>query len=395
MEHARRQSTGNHESIADKRSSITDVMPKGIASHTRGPADIRGASGVYGLGIVRPQRGSAIVISHESALAFWRRVRVEDPTWTRELLGELYPNEMLASLTAETLAADTSLRPLELPHSPLEYAHHAAKLLQLDEPLDVVVGKLAARRQSAVLRCHAWNGAASDGLLANTGQGVFVCSPELVICQLSSRLGITKAAMLEMELCGTYASLKNGDCEWGAIPLTDTERVAKLIELSDKFMGSDIARRATRYSMNGSASPRESALALMLSLPRRMGGFGCGKPHLNAKIKLSEVAANECSRSYLVADLLFESADLDVEYQGKEWHTLQEDRLSDEARQNALTMMGKTCLFVSREQISDSTRMDGIAKLIRTRLGLRQFRETLSWQMEQRRAQLMSDLDLI
>ena len=79
-------------------------------------AGVSGFGGVYGTGIVRPQRGSSIVIGYESALAFWRRVRVEDPMWTRKLLGQLYPDEMLATLDAEALAADTSLRPLELPN---------------------------------------------------------------------------------------------------------------------------------------------------------------------------------------------------------------------------------------------------------------------------------------
>lgn len=74
--------------------------------------------GVYGAGIARPQRGSSIVIGYESALAFWRRSRVEDPALTRELLGQLYPDDMLATLDAEALAADTSLRPLEFQTRP-------------------------------------------------------------------------------------------------------------------------------------------------------------------------------------------------------------------------------------------------------------------------------------
>ncbi len=397
-EAARDRCPTNATGAIDKsRSSEAMKAPARRKANPNSRARLAGApnlGGVYGLGIVRPQKGSAIVISHESALAFWRRVRVEDPAWTRELLGQLYPDDLLAGLTAESLAADTSLRPLELPASPLEYAHHAAKLLQLREPIDVVVGKLSARRQSATLQCRAWKGPVPDGLLANVDQHIFVCSPELVITQLAPKLGFLKTILLEMELCGSYAPLENGNCEWGATPLTSTARVAKVVELSDKFKGLDVARRATLYSMDGSASPRETALSLLLSLPRRMGGLGCGKPRLNARIELNAAANRECSRSYLVADLLFDDANLDVEYQGKEWHTLQKDRLSDEARQNALMMMGKACLFVSNEQIVDLDRMDGIAQLIRSRLGLRQFRKDPSWQMSQKRLKLADELGL-
>lgn len=118
------------------------------------------------------------------------------------------------------------------------------------------------------------------------------------------------------------------------------------------------------------------------------------KPLLNAEIMLSAAAARECSRSSLRADLLFDEADLDVEYQGREWHTKPEDRTSDEARQNALMMMGKSCLFISREQISDEARMDGIALLIRSRLGLRPYRRPLSTGMSLRRHQMMLDFGL-
>ena len=94
-------------------------------------AGTSGFGGVYGAGIARPQRGSSIVIGYESALAFWRRSRVEDPALTREFLAQLYPDDMLATLDAEALAADTSLRPLELPNSPFERIHHAALALGL------------------------------------------------------------------------------------------------------------------------------------------------------------------------------------------------------------------------------------------------------------------------
>lgn len=357
-------------------------------------AGTSGFGGVYGAGIARPQRGSSVVIAYESALAFWRRSRVEDPALTRELLGQLYPDDMLATLDAEALAADTSLRPLELPNSPFERIHHAALALGLREPVDIVVGKDAARRRSPSARCHVWSGPVSDGLLVGVEPGVYICSPELVVAQLASELGLYKTISLAMELCGSYSLLVNGACEYGVASLTSHSRISSVLRLSDPFRGIDVAKQATLYSIDGSASPRETVLAVMLSLPRRLGGWGCGKPLLNAEIMLSAAAARECSRSSLRADLLFDEADLDVEYQGREWHTKPEDRTSDEARQNALMMMGKSCLFISREQISDEARMDGIALLIRSRLGLRPYRRPLSTGMSLRRHQMMLDFGL-
>ena len=355
-------------------------------------AGVSGFGGAYGTGIVRPQRGSSIVIGYESALAFWRRVRVGDPVLARELLGQLYPDDVLASLDAESLAADTSLRPLELPSRACGRAQHAAMITGLKAPLDVVVGKRSARRPSSALVCHTWSGPVADGLLVSIESGVFVSSPELVIMQLAHGLGLYKSIALAMELCGSYSLLSNGRCEWGVIPLTNVARINRLACISAECRGVATMRRVGRLAMDNSGSPRETALAVMLSLPRSLGGWGCGKPRLNADISLSEKASRECSRSKLVADLLFDDADLDVEYQGREWHEKSEDRLSDETRQNALMMMGKSCLFVSKEQLSDEERMDGIAALIRKRLGFEPFRKELTPKMAFRRVQMMSDL---
>lgn len=354
-----------------------------------------GHGSVYGTGIARPRRGSAVVISHGSALAFWRRARAEDPAWTRELLGELYPDDILLGLGAEDLAADTSLRPLELPALPYEHARHAARALGLRGPVDVVVGKRSARRESLALRCHMWSGPLSDGLVVGVDHGVYVCSPEVVLMQLAHSIGLYRALALAMELCGSYSVLENGSCAWDVASLMSVRRIQKLVGLSAGYAGVRTMRRVCCFALDNSASPRETALAIMLSLPRDFGGYGCGKPKLNAEVPLSAEASRECQRSKLVADLLFDEADLDVEYQGREWHEKYEDRLSDESRQNALMMMGKSCLFVSKEQLSSEIRMEGIANLIRKRLGLAPFRKKLTPAMALRRAQMMSDLGLI
>ena len=358
-------------------------------------AGVSGFGGVYGTGIVRPQRGSSIVIGYESALAFWRRVRVEDPMWTRELLGQLYPDEMLTTLDAEALAADTSLRPLELPNLAFERARHAAAILGLSMPLTVVVGKRPARRPSSALVCHTWSGPIADGLLVPVEPGVFMCSPELVVMQLAHSLGLYKSIALVMELSGSYSISSNGQCEWDVISLTSVARLNCLVCVSAECRGIRTMRQVGRLAMDNSASPRETALAVMLSLPRDLGGWGCGKPRLNADICLSEEAARECSRPKLIADLLFEDAGLDVEYQGREWHEKSEDRLSDETRQNALMMMGKSCLFISKDQLRDESRMDGIARLIRSKSGLEPFRKELSPKMASRRMQMMADLGVL
>lgn len=357
-------------------------------------AGVFGFGGVYGTGIVRPQRGSSIVIGYESALAFWRRVRVEDPMWTRELLGQLYPDEMLATLDAEALAADTSLRPLELPNSPLERVRRTARILGLDEPLDVVVGRQTARRNSQAATCRVWTGPLANGLIACVDRGTYVAAPELALAQMSHGLSISKLIALGMELCGSYSPLR-GDCVWNLAALTNAVRLRWLAGFLDGCRGAKKFRRASQYILDNSASPMESKLAMLLSLPRPMGGFGCEPPQLNRRIELTARAKRECARSYLVADLFFPNAGVDVEYQGKEWHRSDDARRHDEARQNALTMMGLTCLFVSSEHMVDEARLAALSDTIRRRAGVRKMRSPETPEMRIARSALLYESPLV
>lgn len=351
-----------------------------------------GFGGVYGSGLVRPQRGSSIVVGCESALRFWGNARRSNATMAKELLGELYPDDMLASLAAEDIWADCSLLPLELPHEAAARIDHACAALALGGPLDVVVGKDSARRLSVGAKCHVWKGPVPDGLTCCPEPGVYVVAPEIALLQVAAGLGFYKALALAMELCGTYSSDEANRCEYGVAPVTNAARIGRLVDIVGRVRGLDVARQVARHSMDNSASPRETALAAMLSLPRRLGGWGCPRPELNVEIGLSESAAHQCGRSYLVADLLYRRAKLDIEYQGKEWHTADEGRSRDEARQNALMQMGYSCVFVAAKQIADESKIDGIADLIKKKSGLRPERTAINEQMRACRAKMLTDL---
>lgn len=356
--------------------------------------DGAGFGGVYGSGLVRPRRGSSIVIGYESALKFWANARRSNAGMTKELLGELYPDDLFASLDAESAWADCSLLPLELPRDAVTRIAHTAAALGLDAPIDIVVGKEAARRSSRVAKCHVWKGPVPDGLICCPEPGIYVVAPEIALLQVASGLGFYKVLALAMELCGTYSRDEVHGCEYGVVPLTTPERIARTMRLCEGLNGVGLIRKGLQFVARNSASPRETSLAISLGLTRTLGGWGCGVPELNHRIELSEEARRQCGRSYLVADLFYESAGLDIEYQGKEWHTSDEGRSRDEARQNALMQMGISCLFISTDQLADEAKMEGIARLIRKRCGLRPFSSDESPQMRTRRAQMMRELGL-
>lgn len=346
---------------------------------------------IFGSGIPKPKHGTSLVVSHNSALKAYRRGRWNGTA--HSLLEALYPDQLLPSLDPETLAADESLRPLELPPNVRDVAQLARTLIGETEQLDLIVGRDRSRRPSATIRCHVWTGPVSDGLVSCLDMGVYLSGPELLFVQLAGQL--SKIGLLELayELCGTYAIHPDGtDCRFEVDPLTTPGRLSWLAGTCSGVKGARRARWAAERALTGSRSPMESKLAILLSLPRSEGGWDCGTPLLNHQIALSRAAQDHCGRTHLDADLYFERARTDVEYHGRRWHSGLIDKVSDDARSNALDMMGIDCNVVWGTQLYDEQAMEGVAKLLRKRARMRQHRLAETPKMRHARSSLLDEL---
>lgn len=346
---------------------------------------------IIGSGVPRPKRGTSLVISHASALEAYRRARwdgVED-----KLLEDLYPDAMIASLGPEALAADESLRPLELPANARDMAARANSLIGHTGKLDVIVGRAQARRAPAAMNCHVWCGPVSDGLISCLDTGVYLSGPELLFAQMARQLGKVSLLELAYELCGTYVIGPDGqDSTSDIAPLTTPERLRWVAGACSGVKGANAIRWAASRVLAGSNSPMETKLAILLSLPRSEGGWGCEIPLLNHHIDLTREAQEHCGRTYLVADLYFERSRTDVEYHGEVWHRRLASKKRDDARTNALDMMGIDCNVVWGDQIYSEEALSGVAALIRKRANMRPHRTPESTKMRLARSALIDEL---
>lgn len=322
---------------------------------------------------------SAIVIGYSSALECYRLLRTQYPTDLRTVLGDFYPNDLLAALSEEDLSADSLLKPIVLPKGVGQRAHYIRTLLGLDKQLDVIVGKNSSIRNSVGINCHVWSGPLPRGLVSEIEAGVFLCSPELVFLQLGNSLSQVKMHELAYELCSNYtiAPSPGGLYYETDLPITTPERLRKVISLAGGLRGLARAKIAAESVIAGSRSPQESQQAILLGTPRSHGGYGCGPMLLNHEIALSDEARDMASRRYLVMDAYFPKAKTTVEYQGRH-HNQSAARASDDARANALELMGVRTIRVWSETLYDKQKMDGVAKLIykrsKTRLRPRSFK---------------------
>lgn len=179
--------------------------------------------------------------------------------------------------------------------------------------------------------------------LVRVKNDLFISSPELVVAQLAARrdYGIVDLALVATELCGTYLLDSNKD-SWEGFSNIDRavcsrSRITSMIDASASMRGAPKLRRALTSILDGLYSPMESVLALLLCLPRSLGGIGLSGLALNYRVA---VAGSE----YFI-DLAIPKLKVGLEYNGLQYHAI-EQSARDDRRQNDLIGVGWTIINV-------------------------------------------------
>ena len=79
-----------------------------------------------------------------------------------------------------------------------------------------------------------------------------------------------------------------------------------------------MTRRAAPWILDNAASPREAALALLMTLPNHLGGYHFARPRLNHSIELTGAARPLSRKEYYVADVCWPAQRLILEYDSDE-----------------------------------------------------------------------------
>lgn len=150
-------------------------------------------------------------------------------------------------------------------------------------------------------------------------------SPALVCVQLSRTLDPVELAQVITELCGSY-SVKPAQLA----DFTPTERPRPVLSLSalERFArqarnvrGSrPVLRQAIALARERSASPAETALSLILSLPLSQGGYDLGLPELNAELVVPDEQLGRVAGTRYELDLFYQSCLLDLEVESTTYH---------------------------------------------------------------------------
>ena len=226
-----------------------------------------------------------ILIGYESALDYWRTV---GPNYLRG-----YDARQAATRRARR-ALTSSERPT------LSEGNRRPAGCTL--PLRTLVGSVDVRtRTPAVL--SSFCSVLPERSFVDAGEGFLMSTPEFCFLQMANRLSLARLIMLGYELCGTYVLVDKGPAPRRDAPLTTVAKLRTFIEGTSNARGRKKALRALRYVLDRSASPMESALAMLLCLPYGLGGYGLPEPRLNYHVDVPPSFRAMADRKHCVCDL--------------------------------------------------------------------------------------------
>lgn len=254
------------------------------------------------------------------------------------------------------------------------------------KPYHVLVFSRKALRQVRDTCFHLFSTRISPNLFYRLEKDVYVVSPELCFLQLASVLTLPLLIKAGCQLCSQF-SFYDKDIYF-RLPLTDRKTLAKTVNRLHYFRGAQLANKALPYICENAASPREIILALLLHLPKYLGGFGLPKPQLNIRVNIPSYSRHFFTHQYYVCDLYWANHAVAVEYDSDQFHTGADRIANDAAKRNALSLLGLEVYTLTNAQLKDLKEMERFARLLSKKLG-KTYRKVQDYDHRSRQLELL------
>ena len=290
-------------------------------------------------------------ISHQSALEYWRTHRVlpyrSAQQRHRISLPDKAPTKEIIGLTGLKL------------------------------PVHIMLRELSARRVSKLMVKHVFTGQTPNGSFISIRDALYVSSPEFCFLQMANVLPLATLIELGFELCGSYSMpvVRNSNLHekgfYKREPLTNAKKLEAFAVRMAGVKGHQKAMRALSYVIDGSASPMETKLTIILILPYLLGGFGFEKPVLNKRFVPSKINDRSSYKTSYSCDLYWPDHSLALEYDSAFYHSGQTQIYEDSKKRTALKTMGVEVMTVTKQQIFDKKDFEQFARALAKSLGKR------------------------
>lgn len=310
----------------------------------------------------------AVLVSHESALRVLRLGNLKTPGSSPLLCPNFNAEKPPDSGASRDGCASI---PIDRPTAAqvaalLEATHPANESVPLFGPvLDILCRKASHRSRIAGVRSHVWGRPLSGKAVVPIQDGLFSSSASLCYLQLASSYEIPELALLGCELMGAYTP-----CDFATFgllprePLMTPASLRRFLDTCGPVNGLVRARETLGCLLPCAASPMESRVALYLTLPRRLGGYGFPKPELNLRFDVDGEARMVVDGHFFRGDLCWRDAGIALEYDSDTAHTGPDRIAADTKRRNALAYLGITVLGITRKQAFDAGEFDRVARTL-------------------------------
>lgn len=294
---------------------------------------------------------SNLYISHETAFWIWRKMgdhafRALKPTRMRSL-------------------------------SNSNPTHNTLTRFKRDYP-DLLIGDIDAlvrskeRSHKTGVAFHTCQKPLPDRSFYMLDEGIYVASPELCLMQLARKCTTAQTVKLAMEMCGSYAiDVFDEDGFGKRMPLTNAQKLmayaARLYSPNSNGKGVQFLK----WTVDNAASPRETALCMLLCMPPRFGGYGIPLPQLNKRIELSLKEQLAVGKRYFDCDLYWQGKRVGMEYDSARFHTEMEKQEQDAVRRNMLQHKNIRMITATRLQVNQEGTFDELAHQVARALGKR------------------------
>lgn len=328
----------------------------------------------------------SIILGGLAARAFWSRPAGLEPVPSSQI-DDVVAQSRCTAASAKLVRttdvfreADPSLRCAQACRDPrvrpeMGTDGHAANCHLLPPVvLDLVVDEDAKSHRIRNTRGSRLSGSLPPGslLAVRDVPDLYVVSPAQQVVLDAKRLDKIDSLLQACEYCSTYRlrpDLSRG-FETVDRPWCTAEELAEQVTQNGGRRGIKGARFAAAHAVEMSASPMETALALLLALPIKTGGYGLPAPELNQEIETTgHLRTLVGPGTALKPDLYWPDAKLDLEYDSDGFHGSPEAAAADRTRRTALQAAGINPVSVTLAMLRGRETTDGVARIAAEALG--------------------------
>ena len=230
-----------------------------------------------------------LVISHFSAVDFWRKVYPTDRTPSGSVIASNIEDIVSSSEEVWQIAP-----PWVTPQF-LEPEHGVLHVLS-------VSAKRTDHTKTHV--AHACKSVPPINSLYALNDEAYVCSPEFTFLLLSQSLSLVQLIAYGCEICGTYGFDETSERGFRTrkSPLITKAELESYVASACGVRGRLRAQEALRYIEENLASPMETVCLLLLTLPYRLGGYNLPKLLINTRIDVPKRLNTICPTKFCKAD---------------------------------------------------------------------------------------------